>query len=54
MIIGLHYITVNRSSIGRLNDFYSGVLGLRLLKRTGNFASKYLTKLEVAVSDARK
>jgi glyoxalase family protein len=34
---GLHHITANGSSIEKLNDFYGGVLGLRLLKRTSNF-----------------
>ncbi len=34
---GMHHISAISSNVERTNDFYSGVLGMRLLKRTSNF-----------------
>jgi glyoxalase family protein len=34
---GLHHITVIGSDIERTTDFYTGILGLQLVKRTSNF-----------------
>ncbi|HEY3291018.1 MAG TPA: VOC family protein [Anaerolineae bacterium] len=36
-ILGLHHITLGSSDAQRTVDFYSGVLGLRFVKRTVNF-----------------
>lgn len=36
-ILGLHHITLGCSNAQRTIDFYTGVLGLRLVKRTVNF-----------------
>jgi len=36
-LAGLHHITAIGSDIEHTNDFYSGVLGLRLVKKTVNF-----------------
>jgi len=36
-ILGLHHITAITSSAQRNYDFYTGILGLRLVKRTVNF-----------------
>jgi len=34
---GMHHISIIGSDIERTNDYYSEILGMRLLKRTGNF-----------------
>src|SRR5687768_15222062 len=36
-ILGLHHITIVAANAQRTVDFYSGVLGLRLVKQTVNF-----------------
>ncbi|HWU40432.1 MAG TPA: VOC family protein, partial [Candidatus Acidoferrum sp.] len=36
-ILGLHHITLVCSNAGKTVDFYSGLLGIRLVKRTVNF-----------------
>jgi glyoxalase family protein len=36
-ILGLHHITIGASNAQRTLDFYTGVLGLRLVKQTVNF-----------------
>jgi catechol 2,3-dioxygenase-like lactoylglutathione lyase family enzyme len=36
-LLGIHHVTAISSSPQRTVDFYSGVLGLKLVKRTVNF-----------------
>ena len=36
-VLGLHHITLVSSDAQRTVDFYAGVLGLRLVKKTVNF-----------------
>ena len=36
-ILGLHHITLVTSDAQRTADFYTGVLGMRLVKQTVNF-----------------
>ncbi|MBE2269930.1 MAG: VOC family protein [Anaerolinea sp.] len=37
LVDGMHHITAIGANIERSNEFYAGVLGMRLLKRTSNF-----------------
>jgi glyoxalase family protein len=37
-VLGIHHVTAIASDPQRTLDFYSGVLGLRLVKRTVNFS----------------
>jgi glyoxalase family protein len=36
-VLGLHHITLVSSDAQRTTDFYTGILGLRLVKKTVNF-----------------
>jgi glyoxalase family protein len=37
LITGIHHITVIASNAQKIIDFYTGILGMRLVKKTVNF-----------------